>query len=193
MKALPLVIKVMTLMTLPDEPLTAFRLACGASYATLRALYAREATVKSLAEELAISVQTIGSRLRALQEASLVRAAGTSERAIMYTLSDYGVEVLETVSGQAPQDRPQLAWLVTVAVDGAVPEEVKQALEEFGGETFTCAGDVDFISLFPEDGHDLALTLASRLRDRGARSARALVLPGELDVERFSEAGVTPR
>lgn len=173
---LSLLIKVVTLMTLPDEPLGAFTLACGASYVTLRALYMREATVKTLAAERGISVQTIGPQVRALQEAGLVRVVGISDRAVLYTLSDYGIDVVGVVSGETAPGGYQLAWLVTVAVDDAAPEEVKEALEEFGGETLTCAGEVDFISLFPQDGHDLALRLVGRLRDRGARSARTLVL-----------------
>jgi hypothetical protein len=166
----------MTLVTVPDEPLAAFTLACGASYATLRALYRREATVKTLAAERGISVQTMGPQVRALQEAGLVRVVGISDRAVLYTLSDYGVDVVNVVSGHAAPGGHQLAWLVTVSVDDAVPAEVNEALKESGGETLTCAGEVDFISLFPQDGHDLALTLARRLRDRGAHSARTLVL-----------------
>jgi DNA-binding transcriptional ArsR family regulator len=167
----------LTLVELSDEPLAAFVLACGASYGTLRSLYAREVTAKTLGEERGISVQTIGSQLRALETAGLVRVAGISGRAVTYTLSDYGLQVIGAITGRASIGGHQLAWVVAVAVEEAVPDEVEEELRNAGGDTFTCAGDIDFISLFPQDAHDLALALAGRLRERGARPSRALVLP----------------
>lgn len=166
-----------TLATPSDDPLKNFAVACSkAHYPLLRRLYARGSTARELAEAKGVTVQAISPQLKALMGAGLVRAGIPSDAGAVYEPTDEGRDVFELVSGIVAPHRARIGWVVAASANEAAPEHVTKAFHEFGGETFPCAGDIDYVSFFPSDGHDLAIALASRVRETGAACFRALVL-----------------
>jgi predicted ArsR family transcriptional regulator len=172
----------------PAEPLLVFSLACSKhNYALLRALFARPATAKDLADVRGVTEQAISQQLGALRSAGMVVSGALVNGAAPYELTENGRAVFELVSGLSSDDSRLAGWLVSTSIGDAELSAVRRVLEDSGGQTFACAGDTDYISSFQDEGHQLALALVSALRDLGASPTRTFVV-GRDDGERVSAA-----